>query len=162
MLRLIATEWLPTKLKPKPGLLPTLLSVTRELSTIILFSHLLLISISKPKLPSNSNLLFLAKLLLLLGHLQSLEANYFVNIIIEFVVTAVHSESTVLQFLQVSTSFEESQYQSSNFSTNLVLFIMFVPDLHFQYLVFLKVVISYELGLLKQLFALALNLNHPF
>ena len=107
-------------------------------------------------------MLFLAKLLLLPGHLQSLKANYFVNIIIEFVATAVHSESTVLQFLQVSTSFEESQYQSSSFSTNPVLFIMFVPDLHFQYLVFLKVVISYELGLLKQLFALALNLNHPF
>ena len=31
MLRLIATEWLPTKLKPKPGLLPTLLLLANYL-----------------------------------------------------------------------------------------------------------------------------------
>ena len=64
--------------KPEPALLPTLLSVTRELSTAILFFHPPLISFSKPKIPSSSNLLFPAMLLLSLEHQNSLKANYFV------------------------------------------------------------------------------------
>jgi len=69
--------------KPEPTLLPTLLSVTRELSTTILFFHPPLISFSKPKIPSSSNLLSPIMLLLLLEHRHSLEANYFVDIAIK-------------------------------------------------------------------------------
>lgn len=69
--------------KLEPTLLPTLLSVTRELSTTILFFHPPLISFSKPKLPSNSNLLSPAMLLLSPEHRHSLEANYFVDIAIK-------------------------------------------------------------------------------
>lgn len=69
--------------KPEPTLLPTLLSVTRELSTTILFFHPPLISFLKPKLPSNSNLPSPAMLLLSPEHRHLLEANYFVNIAIK-------------------------------------------------------------------------------
>ena len=69
--------------KPEPTLLPTLLSVTRELSTTILFFHPPLISFSKPKIPSSSNLLSPTMLLLSPEHRHSLEANYFVDIAIK-------------------------------------------------------------------------------
>jgi hypothetical protein len=40
----------------------------------------------------------------------------------------VHFELTVLQFLQVLTSFEENQLQSFDFAADPVLFVLLVPD----------------------------------
>ena len=71
-------------------------------------------------------------------------------------------ESTVLQSLQVLTSFEETQHQNFDLAAILMLFILLMLDLDFQYLVFLMVLLAILLEVLLLQVVLILNQMHPF